>query len=213
MYIELEKRISHIENLRDFHIELQKDTLMADGGKLFPLDLLATAAIKRSLSLCSGFTTLVRARNYATSAALLRLQLDSCLRFFAAFIVDDPHDFAHRVLKGEHVRNQKDQNGKKMTDRYLVTTLGETYNWIPHVYKATSGFIHLSNKHIFDIARPLDEESSISMAVTFEDDYPEYLWVELADGFLASTEALFEYLKGWQLTKANPEIVANRGEQ
>lgn len=210
MYIELEKRVSHIENLRDIHIELQKETLMADGGKLFPLDLLATAATKRSLSLCLGFAALVRARNYSTSAVLLRLQLDCCLRFFSAFIVEDPHDFAHRVLKGEHVRNQKDRNGNRMTDRYLVETLGEKYDWMPRVYEATSGFVHLSDRHIFNIARPSDEERSISMAVTYEDDYPEYLWIEMADGFLASTDALFEYIKGWQITKANPELVAKQ---
>ena len=213
MYTELEKRISHIENLRDIHIELLQDTLAADGGKMFPLDFLAAAAIKRSLSLCSGFAALVRAKNYSSSAVLLRLQLDSCLRFFAAFIVDNPHDFSHRVLKGEHVRNQKDRNGQKMTDRHLVNTLGEKYEWMPRVYEATSGFVHLSERHIFNIVRPSDEEDTISMAITYEDDYPEYLWVEMADGFLASTDALFEYLKGWQFTKANPDLVANRGDQ
>ncbi len=36
----------------------------------------------------------------------------------------------------------------------------------------------------------------------------EEFWIEMADGFLACTNALFEYLRGWVLTKANPQEVA-----
>ncbi len=149
MNSELEHRISHIEALTNLHLSLLSEMLKADGGKMFSLDILASAAVKRSMSLCAGFSLLVRDKNYTCAASLLRLQLDSCLRFFAAFIVERPHDFAHAVLQGTPVRKIKDRTGQFMTDRYLVESLGKKYVWMPRVYDATSGFIHLSEKHIF----------------------------------------------------------------
>lgn len=180
---------------------------------MFALDILASAVVKRSMSLCAGFSTLVRGHNYTCAASLLRLQLDSCLRFFAAFIVDQPHDFASSVLKGVPVRKLKDRNGMPMTDRHLVDTLGAKYEWMPRVYEATSGFIHLSERHIFSVWQPGETEGSVSLRVSETDEeFPEELWVEMAAGFLACTDALFEYLKGWAFTKQNPDIVRKFAE-
>ena len=96
----------------------------------------------------------------------------------------------------------KDKSGMLMTDRYLVETLGKKYVWMPRVYKATSGFIHLSDKHIYTVLTPSDEDGRVSLNVGAKDDeIPIELWIELAAGFLASTDALFEYLGGWRHTK------------
>lgn len=199
---ELERHIAHIEGLTDLHLSMLKDTLLADSGKMYMLDILAAATVKRSMSLCSGFSSLVRAQNYTCAASLLRLQLDSCLRFFSAFIVDKPHQLAHEVLQGKPINKMKDKSGMLMTDRYLVETLGKKYVWIPRVYKATSGFIHLSDKHIYTVLTPSDENGHVSLNVGAKDDeIPVELWIELTAGFLASTDALFEYLGGWKHTK------------
>jgi hypothetical protein len=123
--------------------------LEADGSKLFPLDLLAVAALNRSLSNSSAFTQLVRSENYLTAASLVRRQLDTFLRFFAAYQVSDPHEFAISVLAGTEVRKLKDRSGSFMTDRHLVESVAPEFPWVPSVYKATSGFIHLSDKHIY----------------------------------------------------------------
>src|SRR5699024_5901048 len=103
----------------------------------------------RSIANGNALVHMLRTRNYISAATIIRLQLDSCLRFYAAFIVNDPHEFAHAVLCGTAVRNLKDAEGKKMTDRHLVEKLGCEYEWIPRVYDRASGFIPLSNKHIF----------------------------------------------------------------
>ena len=70
----------------------------AYASALYPLDLLAAAAFSRSLAQCSGFRALIEARNYICAASILRLQIDTALRFFAAFLVDNPHEFAGSVL-------------------------------------------------------------------------------------------------------------------
>lgn len=209
MHPELTRHVEHIEGLRDLHLTLLKQMLQADGGKLFALDLLAAAVIKRSLSLCAGFSSLVRSTNYTSAAALLRLQLDSCLRFYAAFIVDKPHEFAADVLRGTPVRKLKDRSGRLMTDRYLVDELGKKYEWMPRVYEATSGFVHLSERHIFATWESTGNKADVSLVVGSTDEhFVDELWIEMAGAFLASTDALFEYVKGWIFTKENPELVA-----
>lgn len=211
---ELDRHVTHIEGLRDLHLNTLKEILLADGGKMFALDILASAVVKRSMSLCAGFSALVRNHNYTCAASLLRLQLDSCLRFFAAFIVEQPHDFASSVLKGVPVRKLKDRNGTPMTDRHLVDSLGTKYEWMPRVYEATSGFIHLSDRHIFSVWQPGTTEDSVSLRVSESDEeFPEELWIEMAAGFLACTDALFDYLKGWAFTKENPDVVRQFTEQ
>lgn len=214
MTSDLDRHVSQIEGLRDIHLSLLKKILLADGGKMFELDILASAVVKRSMSLCAGFSALVRSHNYTCAASLLRLQLDSCLRFFAAYIVEQPHEFASSVLKGVPVRKLKDRNGIPMTDRHLVDSLGAQYEWMPRVYEATSGFIHLSERHVFSVCQPGKTENSISIRVSETDEeFPEELWIEMAIGFLACTNALFDYLKGWAFTKENPDIVRRLTEE
>jgi len=107
----------------------------------------------------------------------------------------------------------KGRTGQFMTDQYLVDSLGKKYEWMPRVYDATSGFIHLSEKHIFTVFESKEVKGKVGLTVgAKDDDIPSELWVELADGFLASTDALFEYLKGWTFTKQNHDLVKNYAE-
>ncbi len=188
--------------------------LNADDGKLFALDILASAVVKRSLSLCAGFSSLVRSANYTSAAALLRLQLDSCLRFYAAFIVEKPHDFASKIMQGMPVRKQKDRTGHLMTDHYLVEKLSEKHEWMPRIYEATSGFIHLSERHIYSTWKPTSNKESVLMVAGSTDDYfDDAQWQDMTFAFLKTTDTLFEYLKGWIFTKEHPEIVRTIAER
>ena len=209
MHSELKRRLDHLEGLTRLHLDVCAQMLKADSGKLFPLDILAAATIKRSMALINGFVALIKINNYTCAASLLRLQLDSCLRLFAAFIVDKPHEFADNVFKGKAIREMKDRKGKPMTDRYLVKTLASKYEWMPSVYEATSGFIHLSERHLLSIFEEAEGEHDIGLRIAADDEnIPLEQWIELTDGFLVTTDALFEYLKGWVFTKEHPEVVA-----
>lgn len=188
--------------------------LEADGCKLFPLDFLAVAALNRSLSNSSAFTQMVHAQNYLSAASLVRLQLDTFLRFFASYLVTDPHEFATSVLAGTEVRKLKDRSGAFMTDRYLVDSVSSKFPWVPSVYKSTSGFIHLSDKHIYSAIQSVKDDGTLSMLIGSDPDrFSSQLWVEMTEGFMAATEALFRYLDGWVFTKANPHLVQAAREQ
>ncbi|MBB1473062.1 hypothetical protein H5368_08450 [Luteimonas sp. MC1782] len=204
----LETLLEKIDKERDRHLSLGKEMLAADGAKMFPLDLLAVAVLNRSLSNSSAFTQLVRANNYLAAASLVRLQLDTFLRFFASYRVGDPHEFATSVFAGTEVRKLKDRSGSFMTDRHLVETVASEFRWAPSVYKATSGFIHLSDKHIYSTIQAASDDGTFSMLIGSDPDrFPSNLWVEMAEGFIAATDALFLYLEGWVVTKANPHLV------
>lgn len=204
----LETLLEKIDNEKDRHLSLGRAMLEADGHKLFPLDFLAVAAINRSLSNSSAFTQLIRAQNYLAAASLIRLQLDTFLRFFASYLVSDPHEFASSVLAGAEVRKLKDRSGALMTDRHLVESVASEFPWAPNVCRSTSGFIHLSDKHIYSSIQSVENDGTLSMLIGLDPDrFPHELWVEMAEGFAAATDALFRYLEGWTFTKANPHLV------
>lgn len=123
-------------------------------------------------------------------------------------LVSDPHEFATSVLAGTEVRKLKDRSGAPMTDRHLVDSVASEFPWVPGVYKSTSGFIHLSDKHIYSAIQSAQDDGTFSMLIGSDPDrFPNELWIEMAEGFVAATEALFRYLEGWAFTKANPHLV------
>lgn len=133
----LEASLLSLGRLDRAHIELGKQMFEALGGAMYGMDLLAAGALNRSKAHIAGFRALLEARNLICAGALLRLQLDTAMRFYAAFLVDQPYNFALAVLRGERVRNIKDRDGRKMTDAYLAQKLGEEFAWVPRVYERT----------------------------------------------------------------------------
>lgn len=201
--------IARIKSIEKKHLDLGIKMLSAYGGTFYLFDMLALAALNRSLSLCSGFRKMIYLRNFICAAPLVRMQLDSALRIYAAFIVDDPHLFAKNVFNGISVRDQKDKNGRKLTDANLVEDLSKDYKWIKNVYKQTSGYVHLSEKHIANTHKSFDNKTrSIEHIVATNQRFlPKEIFLEAINGFVACTEILFKFLEGWVFTKDNPELV------
>ena len=90
-------------------------------GAIYPVDLLATGILKRTISSIQGFKLLIESQNMVCARTLLRTQIDSALRFYAVFLVRDPHDFSMRVMKGKQINHMKDSSGNLMRDAYLVS--------------------------------------------------------------------------------------------
>lgn len=205
----LEKKIKNLDSIKDTLLDLSRLMLKADGGNFFPVDIYASGIIKRSLSITEGFSSLCLDKNYLCAGALLRLQIDNCIRFYAVFIVDDPHDFCTKVLAGKHVRKLKDKNGKPMTDHYLIENLNKEFDWLERVYDSTSGYIHFSDRHmksIFSGFEEINRIGNIRISAT-DDNISDKTWEELIDAYYASCEILFRYLRGWIRTKDNPNLV------
>jgi hypothetical protein len=193
---------------------------LAHGRDLYPMDLLANAGGKRAVALLAGFCRMIEDRNLICAGPLLRLQLDTALRFYAAWLVEKPHEFAAKVLGGTRVDKLKDRDGNRLRDSYLVEKLSreDGCQWIPRVYEETSGYVHFSDKHMFSVLSDVDRKTrSLSMTVSAVDcDWPESVYLEAVDAFIAATGLFMKYLHGWGFTKQNPDQVARlrkeRGE-
>jgi hypothetical protein len=207
----LEASIEKLANLNEAHLEIGRQMFEAFGGAVYGVDLLAAGALNRSKAHIAGFRHLVETRNLICAGALLRLQLDTALRFYAAFRVEKPHDFALAVLDGKRVRDLRDLDGQKMTDAYLVRKLGDEFPWVPQVYERTSGYVHLSDVHLLSVMSVADESEakrSFTIKISEEDKpLPEWIYIEAVDAFRAATDILLRYIRGWVFTKANPELV------
>jgi len=203
------KVLEQLKSYREKHFELGKSVLLSYSGAIYPLDLLVLATLHRSLCLLKGFVSLIETKNFTAAAPLIRLQLDNCLRLYAGTLVNDPHEFVKKIIKGIPIRNQKDRSNQKMTDKYLVDKLTQQYTWIKKVYDNTSGYIHLSEKHVFNILRTSGEDHKFKLRITDSDEFiPDELYIEAIDAFKATTDILFEYVYGWAYTKDNPQEAA-----
>jgi hypothetical protein len=204
--------LSRLTHLEKAHLEVSQQMFEAYGGAYYGMDLLAAGALNRSLAHAAGFRTLLQAKNLICAGALLRLQLDTAMRLYAAFLVAQPHDFAVAVLRGERIRDIKDRDGKKMTDAYLAQKLGEEFPWVPRVYERTSGYVHLSSTHLLSTLSMAAEASTndrrLTIKISAEDkDLPDAIYIEAADAFGAATEIFLRYVHGWVFSKANPELI------
>jgi len=208
----LSRRLGELKALEDSLLDLALSCMKAYGGALYPMDLLANGASNRTIAQSTCFRRMIEERNMICAGSLLRLQLDTALRFYAAYISENPHKFAHEVLKGTRVDKLKDRDGKLMQDRYLVRQLAhaEGLEWLERVYQETSGYIHLSSKHLFCSFTAVDTEArTMEMQVSaFHSHLPEAIFLEAVDAFLAATKLYMKYLQGWGVTKQNPEEVA-----
>jgi len=141
------------------------------GKTLFKEDLFFCASINRCLNLMEGVEFLLEERNLTCAGAILRLQIDNCLRTYAAFIAEDKNKIIECIINGEKINKYKDINGNKMTDAYLKEKLTELDSFVKKIYNNSSGYIHLSEKAFFEtvtncegniiefqIGRPLPEK-------------------------------------------------------
>ena len=85
-YAELDKRLAAIKELRGRCPALAAGMI---GQTLFKEDLFFCSALNRNVQLSEGFVALLQQRNLSCAGAILRLQLDNCMRTYAAFIAMD----------------------------------------------------------------------------------------------------------------------------
>jgi hypothetical protein len=205
----LEDEIKKLESKENHLLDIAKKL---NSGKFYPLDFLSNAVINRSLKLIFGFTTLLKDENFIAASHLVRCHLDNIIRFSASWIVNDPHDFATKVIDGIQIDSLKDKNGELMKDWYLRNLLNEEYPWITNVYKQSSGYIHFSNKHIYNSIQSIDSKKR-TMQFSFskkDKDVDENLKIEAIQCMGEITEILLDYLNGWYYTKENPDKIKQK---
>ena len=147
---EYAKEISiHIKKIQNCIEETKQIAVGVIGESLISADICFCAFMDRSIRLASGFILMLENRNLTCAGALLRLQMDNCLRLFALSIAEDEETAINTILEGGNIGKLKDKNGEKMTDGHLKDELEKYDDRFPAVYDNTSGFIHFSSKAVF----------------------------------------------------------------
>lgn len=169
----------------------------ADGKPLYAADFVMFGILNRNLGLLRAMPALVKDRNIHALAPLLRVQLDGLLRLHAYRIVDSIDDLALHVIAGNSLRKFKDRNGKELTDRHLVDSLKAEIEWVEPVYETLSGWIHLSESHVFSAVGPGQEEGAIVVAVGSQEEIPEQLFDEAVGAIEAIHSSTATMLEGY----------------
>jgi len=192
----MHKRLDFLEESKQSHYQITKNVLASSHSQ--PLQLLAFAVLKRSISVVYGFVNLIKERNFICAASLIRLQLDNLLRFRAAFMVTNSNQFVVDVLSGKAVRNLADKNGQKMTDAYLQRQLSGDYPWLQHLYKGSSGYIHFSDQHFLNTMKISGRENDVATYQAYIGPDDRFVESEVYDGaiedMILTTHALLQFL-------------------
>ncbi len=199
----VDQALDKLEAQNEIHLKVIHEFLSADDAKMFAVDLLALSAANRSMSLISGFTTMIKDKNFICAAPLLRLQLDNSLRFYAAFLVEDPHKLAKDFIDGVSIRHFKERTtNQKLSDRLLVNRLSEHHPWIVRIYEETSGYIHLSHKHFYNVAGKKDSTKNLQFIAGKGDKFiDEKTRFEAVIAMIELTTVLLWLLNSWTVTK------------
>jgi hypothetical protein len=161
-------------------------TLSGDGKPMYILDFIMIGAIKRSLSLASGLQALVKTKNMTCARALVRMELDTVSRLLAYTYVEEPSVMAKAVIGGKALNSFKCRDGKKLRDGYLIDKMTEEHPWAKAVYKYTSGYVHFSERQVFDSISSLgaDGDRSIEFQISKEENnFPKESWIEILQCF------------------------------
>ncbi len=199
----VEALLQALERDSDAVLKLSMQVVGASGSPMFPLDWMVFAAIKRSVSTTSAVIAMVRAWNIVCARSLLRMHIDTALRFSAAWLVSEPHSFATSVFEGVRIDKLTDRNGKKLTDAYLVEMQKNEHPWLRDVYNNLSGYVHFSGSHINDvISHFVEEDGTIEFLISDLDlKFPEFSWVEILEYFREATSILAKHIQDYAHTK------------
>lgn len=191
--------------------ELGRKTLIDSRADMYVLDLIMIAALKRTLSLARGFQALVVSKNMTCVRAMIRMQLDTISRLLAYTYVSEPSELAKEVISGVPLNKFKCRDGHKLQDRYLIEKMAKQYPWVTEAYKYTSGYVHFSEKQLFDSIKSIGDGSlgKVSFDIRADDLYfPEESWIEAVSCFNEMLSILEETL----LTYSNEVLYQARND-
>lgn len=138
--------VNELQELRNQAVSLAKGVI---GETLLSEDLYFCASLDRCIRLIDGFIPLLQSRNLTCAGVLLRMQMDNCMRTYAAFIAKDKDLLFRSLLDGSRIDKLKDKEGHKFSDGYLKGQVDKIDPGFEKVYDQACGFVHLSSKAFY----------------------------------------------------------------
>ena len=199
----VEDKLEFAYGLRKTHLTVLQTNLEANAGEFSAPDMFIWGALNRSMAIIDGLGPLARNGNFLCAAVLLRLQLDNLFRLYALDIVPDVTKFVSDVLEGKQIRDMKDRDGKRMTDRHLVGKISKFDERFESIYDTTSGYVHLSDKHIFAPVVTKGDDGTFTMMLNGKPSFgtDDERWHELMGAFIWITRNILHLVDSWNKTK------------
>ena len=174
-------RIDQLYALRTDAISI---TARIIGLTLFKEDLFFCASADRCVHLIDGFNSMLKERNLTCAGVLLRMQMDNCMRTYAAFIAQNKAAVVDCIISGKQINKEKDYRGKKLSDGYLKEEISKIDPAFEHVYNQASGYVHLSEKAFYQTVVKCGN-NTIEFQVGRElPDKRNHVLMEAADAFI-----------------------------
>ena len=98
--IALASRIEQLQTLRKNAVTIAAGII---GESLCMEDLFFCASVDRCMRLIDGFIPMLQDRNLTCAGVLLRMQMDNCMRTYAAFIAEDRNAAVQCVIDGNPI--------------------------------------------------------------------------------------------------------------
>lgn len=187
--------VSRIEQLQAMRKKAVSIAAGIIGKTLCMDDLFFCASVDRCIRLIDGFIPMLQDRNLTCAGVLLRMQMDNCMRTYAAFIAEDRNAAVQCIIDGNPINKLKDINGKKMTDGHLKDEISKIDSIFSKVYDNACGYVHLSEKAFyqtvvkcadkkfeFQIGQPLPEKRNATL-------------MEVADAYIHFVSLHFKFLQ------------------
>lgn len=165
------------------------------GNDLEKDDFYFLAALDRAIHLIDGFLWMLEKRNITCAGALLRLQIDNCLRVYAPYIAENREDVINTIIyEDKRLDRLPDDQGKRMNDGRLKDRLAEKYPEVKSVYEKCSGFIHLSDIAFYQTVNRMDQDGiSLSVGGELPTRYNDTI-ISLAQAYLHFCKIFVELL-------------------
>ena len=203
--VEINQRFEEVDK------QLQELFAVFNGEIIFPCSYFVGSIITRTRANNQGFMDLIKAKNHICALALIRLQIDNSILLYQAQLVEDPDDFFQYMANGNDAYKYKGNKKMKIDfhERKIVEALNYKYEEIQSLYKASSGFIHFSSKHISSTYQQELKEDGLNLYINehFTVFYSDEAYKAVYNTMLYVNEVVLDLLHYWEkLHLQNVEI-------
>ena len=97
-----------------------------------------------------------------------------------------------------------------MRDAYLVEKLTAEVSWVKSLYHQASGYVHLSEQHVFNTVGIPDDEGLTTIGITGRDGsvWTAQRYLEAIEAFDHSTSLVLELVEQWSEARGpQPRVV------
>jgi hypothetical protein len=122
------------------------------------------------LSVNRGYIALADSNNYFCAVAMLRMQIENCIRLYGITLVDDACKYIRSWMSGDRISKFQDTvTNKSLSDSYIASVLDKQYKNIAAMYKEACSFVHFSERQLYDTAKVKPGTRTVNLKVSEED--------------------------------------------